>query len=117
MPTIQFRSDNAEFMQALPERLAEDLQRTGLAPDLLISNPVTETSENTRGDPVTWTMIVLAAAGTGGKDGFLSTLARVLEKYVEGRKVEVLIETDGKKIQLSGPIGEIKAILQQIDKD
>jgi len=68
---------------------------------------------------------VLTAVGAGGalsvllgKDGFLSALARVLEKYVEGRKVEVLIESDnGNKIQVRGPVGEIKDILKQIQQD
>lgn len=124
MPHIQFCSDNTEFMHALPERLAQDLQRAGLETELDIGSPITETSENTRGDPITLTTVALAAAGAGGalsvllgKDGFLSSLARVLEKYVEGRKVEILIKTKHKKIQLSGPVGEITAILRQIDMD
>ena len=123
MASIQLRSDNAEFMQTLSEQLVQDLSRTGLDADLQVGAPVTQgDDEATRGDPVTWTMIALTAAIAGGaltallgKDGFLSSLARVLEKYVEGRKAEVLIETDsGDKIQVSGRVSEIKAILRQI---
>ncbi len=125
MSSIQFRSDNAELMQSLAEQVTEDLQLVGLNTDLQLSAPVFETSEITRGDPITLTTIALVAVGAGGalsvllgKDGVLSALARVLEKYVEGRKVEVLIESDdGKKIQLSGPVGEIKDILKQIQQD
>ena len=126
MPSIQFRSDNAEFMQSLPDLIAQDLQQTGLDADLHIGTPIIETGASvTRGDPITWAVVVLTAVGAGGalsallgKDGFLSALARVLEKYVEGRQVEVLIETEtGEKIQVSGPVGEIKEILKQIQKD
>ncbi len=123
MTKILLRGDNAEIMHTLTAQLAQDLNRTGLDTDLQVSSPVTQADDQvTRGDPITWTAIALTAVGAGGaltallsKDGFLSALARVLEKYVEGRKAEVLIETgDGKKIQVSGPVGEIKAILQQI---
>lgn len=125
MSRIQFRSDNPAFIEALTEQLTVDLQQAGLETELQIGQSVTETDDNTRGDSVTLITVALAAVGTGGalsvllgKDGFLSSLARVLEKYVEGRKVEVLIETDeGKKIQLSGPVGAIKAILSQINTD
>jgi hypothetical protein len=44
--------------------------------------------------------LAVTAVSAGGaltvllsKDGFLSALARVLEKYVESRKAEVMIET------------------------
>lgn len=125
MSSIEFRSDNAELMQILPEQIIQDLQQVELDSDLQLSAPVTVTSEITRGDPITLTTVVLTAVGAGGalsvllgKDGFLSALARVLEKYVEGRKVEVLIESDnGNKIQVRGPVGEIKDILKQIQQD
>ena len=123
MTKILLRGGNAEFMHTLSEQLVQDLSHAGLDTDLQVSAPVTQTDDQvTRGDPISWTIIALTAAGAGGaltvllgKDGFLSALARVLEKYVEGRQADVLIETgDGKKIQVSGPVGEIKAILQQI---
>ena len=125
MFSIQFRSDNTELMQSLPDRITKDLQQIGLDADLQVGDLVVETGETTRGDPITLAMVALTAVGAGGalsallgKDGFLSALARVLEKYVEGRQVEVLIETEtGEKIQVSGPVGEIKEILKQIQKD
>lgn len=122
MESIQFRG-NIDFMQSLTAQLAADLQTAGLNEDFQLSAADAESGpEPTRGDPVTWAMVVMTAVGTGGafsvllgKDGFLSALARVLEKHVESRKVEVLIETkQGEKIKVSGPIGEIKSVLKQI---
>ena len=125
MPTIQFLSSDPAFMETLSDELARDLQNAGIADDLQVSQaqaipPATDVV--TRGDPISLSAILLAAAGTGGaltvllgKDGFLSALARVLEKYIEGKQAQVIIETDdGKKIQLSGPIGEVKEILKDL---
>ena len=125
MPTIQFLSSDSAFMETLSKELARDLQSAGIADDLQVSqakNLSLATEAITRGDPVSMSAILLAAAGTGGaltvllgKDGFLSALARVLEKYIEGKQAQVIIETDdGKKIQLSGPIGEVKEILKDL---
>lgn len=123
MPNIILRGDNAESIQALSNELAQDLHRLELDNLLRLSEAELETSDEvTRGDPITWFTVILAAAGAGGalttmlgKDGFLSALARVLEKVVEGRKAEVLIQNkSGKKIQITGPVSEIKEILKQI---
>jgi hypothetical protein len=57
MESIQFRSDDAEFMQSFPDQLVADLQKAGLGADFQVSLPVAETDkEPTRRDPVTmWT--------------------------------------------------------------
>lgn len=125
MATIQFRSTNAQQLQMIAEQLQQDLQQMPLAAELQLSAPHSETEAVTRGDVVTWTMITLAAVGAGGalsvllgKDGFLTALARVLEKYVAGRQAEVIIEDkQGKKITVRGPVGNIKEILQQIQRE
>lgn len=122
MPTIQFRGDNAAAMQALSEQLQNDLQQAGLADALQISPVSTQAEAITRGDPISWTTVLVTAIGTGGaltallgKDGALSALARVLEKYVEGRQAEITIQTgENKTIQVKGPVGEIKEILKQV---
>jgi len=70
-------------------------------------------------DPITMASILLVAVGAGGaltvavsKDGFLSRLARVLEKYV-GRRIDVKIDDGmGKKIILSGSAGDIRRVLK-----
>ena len=120
MATIQLRGDDAAFMQTLSAQLAQDLQRVGLAAEVQIHLP--DNGEATRGDPVTLGVIALSAVAAGGaltvflgKDGGLSALAKVLEKYLESRRVEVLIESDdGKKVQVSGSLTAIKAVLKQV---
>jgi hypothetical protein len=120
MATITLRGEDTAFMQDLSTQLAQDLQRVGLAADVQIHTP--NDGEATRGDPVTLGVIALSAVAAGGaltaflgKDGGLSALAKVLEKYVESRKVEVLIEEDGgKTIKLNGSLAAIKAVLKEV---
>ena len=123
MPTIQFISSDPDFMKALNEELRSDLQNEGIAEELQVSDVQPLASNTaTRGDMFSVTQALVVAAGAGGaltvllgKDGFLSALARVLEKYIEGRQAQVVIETnDGNKIQLSGSIGEVKEILKDL---
>jgi IMP dehydrogenase/GMP reductase len=119
MATIQFRGDDAAFMQDLSAQLAQDLQRVGLAADVHLTTPINE--ETTRGDPVIWGVVATAVAAGGaltaflGKDGGLSALAKVLETYIASRKVEVNLETDdGKKVKVSGSLAAIKAVLKEV---
>lgn len=120
MASITLRGDDAAFMQDLSAQLAQDLQRVGLDADVQLTTA--GNGEATRGDPVTLGVIALSAVAAGGaltvflgKDGGLSALAKVLEKYIESRKVEVAIETDeGKKVKVSGSLGAIKAVLEQV---
>ena len=124
MSTIQFISDDPDFMKTLSEELARELQNAGIADDLQVSDVQPKPSDGvaTRGDMFTLTQAVVLAVSAGGaltvalgKDGFLTALARVLEKYVEGRQAKVVIEkNDGEKIQLSGEIGEVKEILKNL---
>ncbi len=123
MPTIQFISSDPDFMKALNEELRNDLQKEGIAEALQVSGIQPLASDTaTRGDLFSVTQALVVAAGAGGaltvllgKDGFLSALARVLEKYIEGRQAQVVIETnDGNKIQLSGSIDEVKEILKDL---
>lgn len=123
MTTIQLRGTDTAFMQTLHTQLAQDLAKAGLNNDLATQAPQTHTEFAVRGvDPMTWTQVALVAVGAGGaltallgKDGFLTALARVLEKYLETRQIEVVVETkDGEKIQVTGPVGHIKDILKQI---
>jgi len=124
MSTIQFISDDPDFMKTLSEELARDLQNAGIADDLQVSDVQPKPSDGvaTRGDMFTLTQAVVLAVSAGGaltvalgKDGFLTALANVLGKYVEGRQAKVVIEkNDGEKIQLSGEIGEVKEILKNL---
>ena len=128
MPSIQFLSADETFMKGLSAELEAELQKAGLADDLQVSEAKADTSNTdttARGDIVSVMQIVAIAAGAGGaltvalgKDGFLSALARVLEKYIEGKQAQVVIEkADGTKVQLSGPMGEIKETLKMLKDD
>jgi hypothetical protein len=119
------RTDDALLMLTIAAELEADLRQHGLADDLHIETlKKSPSAEVTRGDLVSWSTIAITAVGTGGaltvllgKEGFLSALARVLEKYVEGKKGEVTIETfKGDKIHVVGPLGDIKAVLRQAQK-
>jgi hypothetical protein len=107
-------------MQDLSAQLAQDLQRVGLDADVQLNTASNE--EVIRGDPASVGMIIATAVAAGGaltvflgKDGGLSALAKVLEKHIESRKVEVAIETDdGKKVKVSGSLAAIKAVLKQV---
>jgi hypothetical protein len=120
MATITLRGDDAAFMQDLSAQLAQDLQRVGLDADVQLNTASNE--EVIRGDPASVGMIIATAVAAGGaltvflgKDGGLSALAKVLEKHIESRKVEVAIETDdGKKVKVSGSLAAIKAVLKQV---
>lgn len=119
MAVIQLRGADAASMQSVSTQLADDLQQLGLPVVVQVTN-MTEPAPM-RGDPVIWGAIATAVAAGGaltaflGKEGGLSALARVLEKYVESRKVEVAIKTDdGKDIKLSGSLAAIKAVLKQV---
>lgn len=122
MDRIQLSSTDTNFMQTLSSQLNAELQKAGLGDELSVGPATSHTdNEPTRGDPVTLMTVAVTAVGTGGaltvllgKDGFLSALARVLEKYVEGRQAELeLVSKDGEKIKIKGPAAEIKAILKQ----
>ncbi|MEZ5480462.1 MAG: hypothetical protein R3E95_24170 [Thiolinea sp.] len=94
MAAILIGGSDTAFMQSLPEVLAVDLAQCGLAKDLQLSALDTQTQASVRGiDPASWMTLAITAAGAGGaltvllgKDGFLTALARVLEKYVEAAR-------------------------------
>ncbi len=120
--SIQFRTTDPALMEAIAKQLQADLAQAGLADSLQVSEPELQASTQVmRGDPSMWATVVLTAVGAGGalsvllsKEGVLASLASVLEKYIEGRKVDIVIDKgNGEKIQLSGPATEIQGILKQ----
>jgi hypothetical protein len=103
--------------------LRQDLQKINLDTQLRLSGIISQRKGDVmRGEAMTWATVVMTAVGTAGtltvllsKDGVLVALAGILEKYVEGERVEVLIECKEGKKMVQGPISEIKEILKQID--
>ena len=79
-----------------------------------------EAAGTQKGDPVTLFTVALAAVGAGGvltvamgKDGFLTQLARVLEKYLHGGQVRAVIKETPrtKSVELEGSARQVEKIL------
>ncbi len=118
--SIKLQSDDLSLMRQIEHELSLDLAAPELASHIQ-HEPLqqSQSQDLLRGvDPVTVASILLVAVGAGGaltvavsKDGFLSRLARVLEKYVD-RRVDVQIDDGtGKQIKLSGAAGDIRRLL------
>ena len=119
---ITLTGDDPQLMDFLAADLANDLAIIGIDGNIHIADiqhhPLNAPTKG--GDPITLTTIVLAAVGAGGaltvamsKEGFLTRLAQVLEKYVE-RRIEVEIDHGGgQRTRLSGPAGQIRKLLQE----
>jgi hypothetical protein len=123
MASIRFRSTNTHRLEDTIAELRQDLKKINLENELLLSGIISQRKGDVmRGDAMTWATVVMTAVGAGSalsvllsKDGVLVALAGILEKYVEGQRVEVILKTkQGKKI-VHGPVSEIKAILKQIE--
>jgi|UPI0003A97F5D hypothetical protein len=119
---ILIQSDDAAQLSGIETELKRDLASAGLDQSLtLLPTQSRQRHEAMRGaDPVTLASIALVAAGAGGaltvamgKDGFFTALARVLEKYVERRCDICMEDKNGRKIELSGPAGEIRQMLKE----
>jgi hypothetical protein len=114
---LYLTSEDPDRLAQLATSLDHDLQTAGLAEQLTYR---IENAEAVRGEPVTTAMIILAMASAGGaltvavsKGGFLTQLAEVLKTFIERDKVEVTLETKGKKIALSGSGRHIEKLLTQ----
>ena len=122
MMQLQLQGNDMSEMYALYEALSQDITQAGLGDDLVVSEPAEPYEETAfRGDAATLITVAVAAVSAGGaltallgKDGFLSSLAGVLSKYVETRKADLMIEKEGEKIQIKGTAKEIQAILESL---
>ena len=115
---LHLESRGQAALQALRTELAAlvadaDLQDTLRAGEVTAQAP----DEARKGDPVTMFTVLVAAVGAGGaltvalsKEGFLSQLARVLEKYISGGEVTVKLKKTPKteEIELSGSARQIE---------
>ena len=119
---IIFTGDDADLMNAVAADLANDLTIIGLDRDLHIANIRHQTLSGpaSRSNPITLTTIMLAATDVDGaltvampREGFLTRLTQVLEKYVE-RRIEVAIDHGGgRRTRLNGPAGQIRKLLEE----
>ncbi len=113
---IKLEDPHAEESRQLVQELYRDLKALGLpVDDPEIRKP--QTTMITRGDPITLAAIAAIAVGAGGavtvamgKNGFLTQLAKVLEKYVD-RNVEIDFGDDGNIKRIKGSAAEIRKIM------
>lgn len=131
MASIELRGQDEAEVKALSEQLMRELQ--ALSSDVqwqVQYNQIkleSRTDEQiSRGDPITWTMVVAAAVSAGGaatvffsKDGFLASIAQVIEKYIEGKKTELVIKSsDGSSFELRSTMsaGDIQKVLREMNR-
>lgn len=103
----------------LIEPILQDLQTQQLT--AWIEPQVLRSEDVCKGEPMTAMTVIALAVSTGGaltvamgKEGFLTRLAQVLEKYVASQQVEVVIEDKkGNRKQLSGSGKHIERILSK----
>ena len=120
---LKLQGNNMGEMYDLYEALSIDIAQAGLGNDLSVSEPIEPLEEATyRADTMSLVTVAVAAVGAGGalsvlfgKEGFLSSLANVLAKYVETRKADLLIEKEGEKIHIQGTAQEIQDILERLN--
>lgn len=117
---ITLENPHSENAQQLINEIYDDLKNLGLP----LNEPEIKRPHNqmtTRGDPVTVAAIAAIAVGAGGaltvamgKDGFLTQLAKVLEKYVD-RSVQLEFKDDktGEIVRIKGSAGDVRKILSE----
>jgi len=114
--------DEAAIREARTE-LAGLLEKDGLDDAWEVTPPKAERPTGAqKGDPVTVWTVLLAAVGAGGaltvamsKEGFLTRLARVLEKLAD-RQVSVTLEETpkgGRSVSLSGSARHVERVLTE----
>lgn len=120
---LLLESDDKQFLAQAREELINLVQTHGLADRLYAGQVTADPSQPIeRGAELVsvWT-VLLAAAGAGGaltvavsEKGFLTQLARVLEKYIESRRIRaVIVETPkgGKRLELEGSARQVEKTL------
>jgi hypothetical protein len=116
---VTLEEPNTEQSRQLVQTFYTELKTVGLPVDKPeLRKP--QSKMITRGDPVTLAAVAAIAVGAGGaltvalsKDGFLTQLARVLEKYVE-RSVQVEItDKAGNPVRIKGSAADVRKILNE----
>ena len=116
---ILIQSDDEQLIQNIQAELRELVICHGLQGTLQAGAVIPQMpAESHRGDPVTIYTVLLAALSAGGaltvamsKDGFLTQLARVLEKYIESGKTHIIIKDSGRELEMKGSARRIEKML------
>ena len=120
MPQLEFQSQDPVLMYQFSSDLQQLLKQAGSQEEVSIETRTPE-AVITRG--VDLTTLLTVALGAGGaltmllsKDGVLDSLARVIEKYIESRKMSVKIKTEANaELEITGGTAqEIKELLKTI---
>jgi hypothetical protein len=114
--------DEATLREARAE-LGALLTEAGLAGELNLSDPAPEAPvEAVKGDAATIWTVLLAAVGAGGaltvamsKEGFLTRLARVLEKMADRNVSVSLVERPdgGRRVKMDGSARQIERMFRE----
>lgn len=119
---LVLESDNEQLIHKVNAELSALLERAELTGSLQVHPPTPARTEFMKGDPVTLFTIVLAAVGAGGaltvamgEKGFLTQLARTLEKHLQGGEIRAtLTRTDkGERIELEGSARQVEKMLNR----
>lgn len=120
MKQIAFTTIDPIIMQQLMGELQNQLAQAGITEELSVETR-TPNAEITRGADLT--AVLTVALGASGaftvflsKDSILDSFARLIEKYIESRKVTVAITENGetKDIQVTGSLSDIKKVLKAL---
>jgi hypothetical protein len=118
---LLLQSTNEALLQTCQTELTALVEKAGLH-DILRAGEITPQApqETHKGDYATIFTVLVTAVGAGGaltvalsKEGFLTPLARLLEKYLTGGDMTVTIHKTPKTehIELSGSARQIEKIL------
>ena len=119
---LAIQSNDPALMQSFANDLQAVFQQAGMSEEVSVET-CTDNNDVVKGGDLTTLLTV--AVGTGGaltvllsKDGILDSFARLLEKYLESRKLSVSYKkTQGEhseSIDISGSAREIKDVLQTL---
>ena len=120
---IRLMADDEAAIREARTELAGLLEKDGLGDAWEVTALKAEKPTGAqKGDPVTVWTVLLAAVGAGGaltvamsKEGFLTRLARVLEKLAD-RQVSVTLEETpkgGRSVSLSGSARHVERVLTE----
>jgi hypothetical protein len=110
---LQLQGTSMEEMYELYEALNADIAEAGLASELEVKAPEEPYEEvSYRGDATTLITVAVAAVSAGGALTMLLSKDGIIAKYIESKRVELVVEKDGEKIQYTGPVGSLSEVLE-----
>lgn len=119
---LLLESDDMGNLSEVRDEMARLIAAQGLGDVLALGSiEVQEVRKAHRGDPATLWTVLAVALGAGGaltvavsEKGFLTQLARILEKHLESRRIRAVIHETPKttRIELEGSARRIEKLLR-----